>query len=142
MYIGDSTGKISTFSGDYLSDDNGTGDASAITCQYVTKVLDFADQDGGAIAKFKTVYRIRLLYQDISTDTVVKCYISGDSGQNWTEISNTVGSSHVSALSQNYDTIMTSENFQFKIYHSSTDKDIMLTGIEVTYLPRGEYRNL
>lgn len=142
MYIADDTGKVSTFSSEYLSDDNGTGDASAISCQYLTKVLDFSDQAVEAAARFKTIYGIRLLYQDISTNAVVKCYISTDGGGTWTEISNTIGSSDNVPLSQNYFTIKTAENFQLKIYHSSTDKDIMLTGIEIDYLIRGDYRNL
>ena len=134
-YLADSTGKVYTYSGDYVSDDG-----QPILCQWVSKQTDFAEQHQDLINTFKTIYKAKLLFEDLSSDVNTTIYVSTDGGATWdTYDQRVIGSGNSIPTSENYWFIITGHDFMFKLEHSSADKEFIWNGIEADFLPRGEY---
>lgn len=133
-YLGGEDGKVYTYSDDYLSDDG-----QPITCTYMTKQLDFVDQYKACNNKFKTIYKVKLLFEDLSADVDTIICVSLDGGATWSCQLRAIGSGDGIPCSENYWFIETSDNFMFKIIHSSDDKSFLWNGLEVDFLTRGDY---
>lgn len=136
-YIASEEGKVYTYSGDYTSDDG-----QPIECQFVTKQLDFADQYPQYNNMFKTVYRVKMLFNDLSSDLTTSVHWSTDGGATWEADEKIIGSGNSIPTSENFWFIDTGADFMFKIVHSSDDGSILWTGLEIDFLPRGEYMEI
>ena len=133
-YLGGEDGKVYVCSGDYASD-NG----KSITCSYLTKQLDFADKQPKYSNTFKTVHKVKLLFEDLSTNAGVTISVSTDGGSTWDTKYRLTGSGNSIPCSENFWFITTGESFMFKITHASDDKYFLWNGLEVDFLPRGDY---
>lgn len=136
-YLGSEDGKVYTYSGSYTSDDG-----QPISCSYYTKQLDFADQFPQYNNLFKTVYKTKLLFHDLSSDMTTTVAISTDGGSTWSYAQKIIGDGNSIPTSENFWMIKTGENFMFRITHSSDDKEFFWTGLEIDFLARGDYREL
>lgn len=133
-YLASSTGKVFTYSGDYLSDDG-----SVIVSRWRSKTLDFSDQIPRCLDSFKELTGIKLIYKDLTEDTPVTIYVSTDGGQTWEWQTKTLGTGSGQVLSANYHFIKTGEYFIFAIEHASTNKEFMWLSMEADIVPLGTY---
>jgi len=133
-YLASNAGKVYAYDRDYESDDG-----ENITTVYVTKVMDFTDQFSQHNDKHKTVYKVKLIYQDLEADTVIKIYLSNDAGESWTSLSKTIGTGNEKVKHEDYDFISTGQFFQFKVENISADKIFCYLGLYVYFVPGGEY---
>ena len=133
-YCGSSDGKIYEYSADSLSD-AGTN----ILAYWQSKRLDFADQYVEDIDKFKTVYKVQLKYVDLTADTPITVYVSGDGGVTWEYVYKAIGTGNEKTKTADFHFMLNAEMFTIKVESSSTDKKFQLLGIYVYYSPCGEY---
>ena len=133
-YYGSSDGKIYEYSADSQSD-AGTN----ILAYWQSKRLDFADQYVEDIDRFKTVYKVQLKYVDLTADTPITVYVSGDGGVTWEYQYRTIGSGDEKTKTADFHFMLNAEMFTIKVESSSTDKKFQLLGIYVYYSPCGEY---
>lgn len=133
-YCGSSDGKVYEYSDSYQSD-AGTN----ILAYYQSKRLDFADQYPEDIDKFKTVHKVQLKYVDMTADTPITVYISGDGGVTWEYVSQTLGSGDEKTKTADFHFMLNSEMFSIKVESSSTEKKFQLLGVYIYYHPCGEY---
>ena len=133
-YLASSTGKVFTYSGDYLSDDG-----SAILCRWRSKTLDFSDQIPQCLDSFTELTGVKLVYKDLTTSTPVTIYVSTDGGTTWDWQTKTLGTGSGQILSANYHFIKTGEYFVLAIEHASTDKEFMWLHMEADVVPLGPY---
>jgi hypothetical protein len=82
-YFGTDAGTVRLHSSTYKGDGG-----ENITCQWVSKRLDFADQIPEASGKWKTLNSVELTYVDVG-DISIKVSVSTDGGANWTDSSAT-----------------------------------------------------
>lgn len=133
-YLTSSTGKVFTYSGDYLSDDG-----SVILSRWRSKTLDFSDQIPQCLDSFKEVTGVKLIYKDITTSTPVTVYVSTDGGATWDHETKSLGTGTGEVSSANFHFIKTGEYFIFAIEHVSTDKEFMWLHMEADVVPLGTY---
>jgi len=127
-YLGAYDGGVYSDSSLYVSDDN-----LPIDAYYVTKQSDFADEYQICLGKFKTVYRVRLWYTDISSNTEVVVSVSIDGGESWSSRARSIGSGDGREKSAVFDFHLTSDTFKFKVQNFSAYKDFQWTALEVDF---------
>ena len=134
----------------YLGTDNGTvhiysdtykGDAgSIVSCQYVTKDTDFTDQDKLAIDRWKTVYAVKLFYEDVCASTDITVAISTDGGDTWPySLSKILGNGDESRKDATYHFIVPGQFFRFRASSGSASSAFKLLGMEVEYQDAGSH---
>ena len=133
-YLGGDNGKVYAYSEDYTAD----GDYP-INCSWISKITDFVDENPACDNKWKTVYKAKLLYEDVGSDVAVTVSTYTDSEDNWSDVSETFGENDTYTKSKNYYLIKTGRDFQFKIMHNSSDKTFIWLGLEVDYEIGGDW---
>lgn len=133
-YLIDASGNVYEHGDSYL------GDAGvAISSAFATKNTDFADQDMAVKDEFKELFGARLHYKDLSSSTVVSISYSTDGGTTWYPETQALGTGDETTKSAEFFFRATAHSFKFKVEHASTDKDFQWSGLEIFYLPAGEY---
>ena len=133
-YLGDAIGNIYEFSESKL------GDASNnITCTWFSKRTDFSEQDFECENRFKTLYKIRLHYKDLTANTHVTVGVSTDGGSSWTTRSKTIGTGDGIDKATDFYLIVSGYLFNFKVEHGSSANSCQWTGFTVFYTATGEY---
>ena len=135
-YFGSYDGKVYFEDSAYKSD-NGT----SIDTYWESKETDFAEESMDAHDKFKTVYKIRLWYVDISSSSAtVTISIKADGGATWTPITESIGGSgNDTTKSKDFYIIKSGNSFKFRIEHDSTDNEFQWSALEVFYTLGGDY---
>ena len=133
-YFGTTNGTTHIYSDSYK------GDAGVvISCQYVTKDTDFSDQDQESNDRWKTVYAVKLFYEDMSASTDLSVSISTDGGTSWTSQTQTLGTGDETRKDATYWFIVTGQFFRFKVFSGSASTTFKLLGMEVEYQDSGEH---
>lgn len=134
-YFGTDTGTTHIYSDTYK------GDAGAIiACQYVTKNTDFSDQDPLANDRWKTVYAVKLFYEDVYSSTDIVIAISTDGGVTWPKSkSRTLGNGDEKRKDATYYFICTGQFFMFRISSGSASSTFKFLGLEIEYQDAGEH---
>ena len=115
------------------------GDAGNIfPCIYESKDTDFGDQNPQLTDRNKTVWAIKLHYEDLEEATFT-VGISTDGGATWTTVNKTVGSGTERAASTTFHFHVTGQRFKFRIQHGVADETFKLTGMEIEYEDAGEH---
>ena len=140
---------IKTDYGYYFGTDNGTihltsdsykGDAGVIIpCQYITKDTDFADQDQQSNDRWKTIYGVKVFYEDMTANTQLTVGISTDGGVTYESRAQTLGTGNEKRKDTTFYFIITGQFFRFKISNGSSDGTFKLLGMEVEYQDSGEH---
>jgi len=135
-YFGSYDGKVYFEDSTYKSDDG-----TAIDSYWESKETDFAEEDITALDKFKTIYRIRLLYVDISdAAATVTISVKPDGGATWTEVTESIGGTgDDTTKTKDFDIIITGNSFKFRVQHDSADNNFQWTGLEAGYTIGGDY---
>ena len=133
-YFGDFSGKIYHESEEYGSDAG-----TAINAYWLSKETDFADIDGDALGRFKTVYKARLFYVDKTAGQSVAVSISTDGGTTWTDSGRNVGTGDDTVKSADFFFIKTGDVFQFKVNHDADSGKFQWINLEVFYSIGGDY---
>jgi len=135
-YLGDFSGKIY-----YEHEDYGSDDGTSISAYFLSKETDFADIDGQALDRYKTIYKVRLFYVDIFAGQSVTVSVSTDGGNTWINRSRYLGTGDGTVKSADFFFIKTSDVFQFKVAHDDTGK-FQWINMEVFYTINGDYYEL
>jgi len=134
-FLGTANGKT------HLHSDEYAGDAGVvIPCQYETKDTDFADQDQKSNDQWKTVYSIKLFYEDMSADTDIVVAISTDGGATFpTSQTRTLGDGSETRKDATYYFIVTGQFFRFRVSSGSASTTFKILGMEVEYEDAGPH---
>lgn len=136
-YLVDSAGNTYEHGEDYL------GDAGAsIPAAFETKNTDFADQDMAVKDEFKEIFGARLHYKDLTSSITVSISYSTNGGTIWHPETRTLGTGDETTKSADFYFRATGHTFKFKVEHASADKDFQWSGLEIFYLPAGEYMEI
>jgi len=133
-YFGDFSGKIY-----YESDEYGSDDGTAINAYWLSKDTDFADIDEDALSRYKTVYKARLFYVDLTAGQSVVISVSTDGGTTWTPSGRNIGTGDGTIKSTDFFFIKTGDVFQFKINHDADSGKFQWINMEVLYSVGGDY---
>lgn len=135
-YFGSFDGKVYAEDSVYKSD-GGT----SIDAYWESKETDFAEEDMEALDKFKTIYKIRLLYVDISdSSATVTISVKPDGGATWAEVTTSVGGTGDDTTKvKDFYIIKTGNSFKFRLQHDSADNEFQWSGMEVDYTIGGDY---
>ena len=132
-YLGLANGDIC----EYSTSKHGDG-SYPIVCQWESKDTDFGDQDPRLTDRNKTVWAIKLHYEDLEEATFT-VGISTDGGATWTTVNKTVGSGTERAASKTFHFHKTGQRFKFRVQHTSASETFKLTGMEIEYEDAGEH---
>ena len=133
-YLGSSDGKIYRYSTAY------NGDAGeVIICSYKTKDTDFTDQDGSLYDILKTVWAVKLHYEDVYASTPVIVGISTDGGLTWTTQQQSLGTGNGKAKNATFFFHITGQTMMFSIESGSASTDFKWTALEIEYEPAGQH---
>ena len=135
-YLGSYNGKVYAEDSAYKSDDG-----TSIPCKWESKETDFAEEGMESHDKFKTIYKLRLWYMDISSISVsVTISIKADGGSTWTPVTMTIGGSGDNTdKSKDFYIIKTGHSFRFRIENDSTDDEFQWSALEAYYTLGGDY---
>ena len=134
-YFGTKNGTTHIYSDTYK------GDAGVIIpCQYITKDTDFTDQDQQSNDKWKTIYAIKVFYEDMSANTRMAVSISTDGGATWAASqAQTLGTGSEKRKDTTFFFIVSGQFFRFKIFNGSASNTFKWLGMEVEYGESGEH---
>ena len=134
-YFGTTNGTTHIYSDTYK------GDAGVvIPCQYITKDTDFTDQDQQSNDKWKTIYAVKVFYEDMSADTRMAVSISTDGGATWAASqTQTLGTGSEKRKDTTFFFIVSGQFFRFKIFNGSASNTFKWLGMEVEYGESGEH---
>ena len=133
-YMGSDDGKI------YLTTDSQLGDdGRVITSEYISKTTDFSEANPEYAALYKTVYAVRLLYDDLSSGTSVAMSISTDGGSTWSDSTKSIGTGTLLPNTKDFYFIKTGRHFTFKIEHASATKEFKFLGMDIEFELAGTY---
>jgi hypothetical protein len=135
-YFGSYEGKVYAEESFYKSDDG-----ASIDSYWDSKETDFAEESIDALDKFKTIYKIRLWYVDISDSvTEVTISVKPDGGATWTAITEDIGGTgDDTSKSKDFYIIKSGNSFKFRIEHDSIDNEFQWSALEVFYTLGGDY---
>jgi len=133
-FLGSDDGKVYKYHPDYLGDNS-----VAIPSIWQSKCTDFADQLPQYLDSYKTLYKVRLEYVDLSADVNVTIYISTDGGVNWTSQMKTLGTGDGKTKNADFYFIETGQFFDFKVEHSSSDKEFKWISLYAFIKKAGDY---
>jgi hypothetical protein len=135
-YFGSYEGKVYAEESVYMADDDASIDA-----YWESKETDFAEESIDALDKFKTIYKVRLWYVDISSSSAtVVISIKADGGTTWTTITESIGGTgDDTTKSKDFYIIKTGHSFRFRIEHNSIDNEFQWSALEVFYTLGGDY---
>jgi len=134
FYFGSDAGVAYTYSGDYKADYS-----DSILSSWRSKTTDFSELDPSLARRWKTVYRIRVLFRDLETTTPAIVSVSNDCGMTWAQYTKNIGTGTLASSSRDYwITPITGEFFEFKIEFPSTNKTFQFLGFEIEFEPFGE----
>lgn len=132
-YFGSSDGKIYEYSGSYQGDAG-----SIITSRWQSKNSDFSDQFPGMTDSWKTVYAVKLFYQDLEAIDVTVS-LSTDGGASWTSSQQTIGSGTGYKADTTYLFYMTGQTFMLKIENASASVNFQWLGVELEFEESGPH---
>jgi hypothetical protein len=135
-YFGSYEGKVYAEESVYKSD----GDAS-IDAYWESKETDFAEEGMDSHDRFKTIYKVRLWYVDISDNPApITLSIKPDGGATWTTIAvNIGGTGDDTTKSKDFYIIKSGHSFKFRIEHNSVNNEFQWSALEVFYTLGGDY---
>jgi len=135
-YFGSYEGKVYGEESTYKSDDG-----TSIPARWESKETDFAEESIEALDKFKTIYKIRLLYVDISeAPAAVTISVKPDGGATWSTVTENVGGvGDDTNKNKDFYIIISGNSFKFRVEHDSDDNEFQWTGLEVDYTLGGGY---
>ena len=134
-YFGTTNGTTHIYSDTYK------GDAGVvISCKYETKDTDFAEQDQPSNDKWKTIYAVKLFYEDKSASTEISLSVSPDGGVTW-PVSQTqiLGTGSDTRKDTTFYFITSGQFFRFKVSSGSASTTFKLLGMEIEYQDAGEH---
>jgi len=134
-YFGTTNGTTHIYSDTYK------GDAGVvISCKYETKDTDFAEQDQPSNDKWKTIYAVKLFYEDKSASAEISLSVSPDSGVTW-PVSQTqiLGTGSDTRKDTTFYFITSGQFFRFKVSSGSASTTFKLLGMEIEYQDSGEH---
>jgi hypothetical protein len=132
-YIGRADGDICLTSSSYQ------GDAGeAITATWVSKVTDFSDQFPDWADKYKCVYSVKLIYEDLEAVSVTM-FISNDGGATWTSSTKSIGTGDGKTKAKEFFFMKHGQYFQFKIVHASASTSFKWLGLEIEVEEAGDF---
>lgn len=125
----------------HLHNEDYKGDAGVIIpCQYVTKDTDFSDQDFPSNDRWKTIYAIKLFYEDMTADTDVSVSISTDGGVTYSNSqSQVLGNGDKARKDTTFFFIMTGQFFRFMLSSGSASTTFKFLGMEIEYEDAGPH---
>lgn len=118
----------------YLSDNT-----TPISCEWRSKRIDFADQDPEALGKWKTLFRVRVHYEDLAANTTLALRVSVDGGTTWTTQSATMGTGDLAIKEKDFFFIVTGRMFNFSLISASASNASKVIALEAEYEVGGEY---
>ena len=135
-YFGSYDGKVYYEDSSYKSDDG-----TSIPARWESKETDFAEEGMDAHDKFKTIYKVRLWYVDISSIVApVTISIKADGGATWSTIAENIGGSdNDTNKCKDFYIIKSGNSFKFRIEHDSTNNEFQWSALEVYYTLGGDY---
>jgi hypothetical protein len=134
-YYGDYSGKVYAEDSAYKSDDG-----TAIDAYWDSKWTDFAEQGMDTLDKFKTLHKMKLRYEDISSSPAVVTISVKTDGGSWSTVTENVGGSGDDATKiQEFHMIKTGEVFKFRIENNSSDNEFKWVSLECLYVLGGDY---
>ena len=114
-----------------------------MSCYWRSKLIDPAESLGKEFdGWWFQVDKVRLLYEDIDSDTPVSIFTSIDHGVNWIWKNRALGTGDGKEKSADYHFLtedVVGQFFTFKIECISTAKDFRWIGLEVDFIPRGHH---
>ena len=113
--------------------------ATAISCRWRSKRIDYADQDPESMGKWKTLFRVRVHYEDLSANTMLAIRVSTDGGATWVTQSAIVGTGDLTIKEVDFFFIKTGRMFNFELVSSSTSSLSKVIALEAEYEVGGEY---
>ena len=132
-YLGDSSGKIYEYGGDYLGDAGGT-----IPARWESKDTDFSDQDLQISHRSKIIEKMRLHYIDKTEDAVISVSISTDGGASWTPKTKTMGTGDGKAKYEDFYNVTSGHTFRFAIENASASDEFLMVGLEIFFTVGGD----
>lgn len=132
-YVGRADGDVCLTSYDYKGDAGNN-----ITATWISKVTDFSDQFPDWADKYKCVYSVKLIYEDLE-NIDVHMYISNDGGATWTSSTKSIGTGDGKAKAKEFFFMKHGQYFQFKIVHASASKSFKFLGLEVEVDEAGDF---
>lgn len=135
-YFGSYDGKVYAEDSTYKSD-SGT----SIDAYWESKETDFAEEGIEALDKFKTIYKIRLWYVDISdVAATVTISVKPDGGATWTEVTESIGGvGDDTNKPKDFFIIKTGNSFKFRVQNNSADNKFQWSALEISYTIGGDY---
>ena len=133
-YFGSYNGKVYAESEDHTSDDGNFIDA-----YWISKDADFADMHIDCLDKFKSLYRIKLWYQDLKINTNVTVSISIDGGATWDSKTKVFGTADLTVKCAEYFFIKTSNKFMFKVESNNDTDKFQWLSLEVFFTVGGDW---
>jgi len=135
-YLGTNAGTVHLHSADYKGDGG-----QNITCQWVSRRLDFTDQIPEASGKWKTLNSAELTYVDVG-DISITVSVSVDGGENWTNSSaTTIGTNAAPGTIKTklFHYLITGRFFTFKITFTAAADIFQWLELEADITIGGEY---
>jgi len=135
-YYGSYDGKVYAEDSAYKADDG-----TSIPAQWESKETDFAEESIESHNKFKTIYKVRLWYVDISdTTATVTVKIKPNGGSTWTSITRNIGGSGDDTNKpEDFFVILHGHSFKFRVENDSSDNEFQWTALEVFYTLGGDF---
>lgn len=105
-----------------------------IDSQYITKPMDFSDQDVEAHNRIKDVTLVVVEYEDKSADLPVTIGLSDDDGETYTEVSRTIGTGDGTQKYAEFRfSPISSKYFKLRIRSNDDDTDFSWTAVYIYY---------
>ena len=125
----------------HLHNQDFKGDAGVvIPCQYVTKDTDFSSQDMPSNDRWKTVYAVKVFYEDMTANTDIVVGISTNGGVTWPySQSRTLGTGDETRKDTTFFFIVTGQFFMFRISSGSASTTFKFLGMEIEYEDAGPH---
>lgn len=135
-YMGSFDGKVYQENPEYYHDDN-----QEIACHLITKVTDKADQYPEAHGALKTVYFVRLWYQDRTENASVTVGVSNDEGESWTEVTKLIGNGDGKTKCKDYFFPVTGHTLQYKVENESASDNVQFIALAAFFIIGGRFFN-
>jgi len=132
-YVGRADGDICQYGTAYKGDAG-----SIITAIWKSKVTDFSDQYPHLADRYKCVYSVKLIYEDLENIDVTM-HISSDGGATWEESLKNIGTGDGKAKAKEFWFMEHGQYFQFKIVHASASTTFKWLGLEVELEETGDW---
>lgn len=108
--------------------------ARTIDRVWVSKPMDFSDQDASCQNRWKVVDKVQLEFEDLYASVPVEVSISTDNGNSWVDVTHSLGVGDGTSKFRDFRFApITSKYFQFRVSCESADTDVSWTALYVNY---------